>query len=235
MMRDGKQLRSIPTHIGIILDGNRRWAKANRKTIIQGHRAGYNKLDKVADYAFSKGVKELSVYAFSTENWKRSQEEVKDLMNLVRWIAEKKLDIFHRKGVKIVVSGSKDRVAKDILRSMDEAVEKTKDNKKGTVNICFNYGGRADITEAVRKLVAKGITTEDVSEDAISNQLSTVGLHDVDLVIRTSEYRLSNFLPWESIYAEIYFAPDIYWPDFDGKEFDKALDFFATRKRRFGK
>jgi undecaprenyl diphosphate synthase len=224
----------IPRHIGIIQDGNRRWAKQHGKSTVEGHRAGYEALNRIVELAFDKGVKELSVYAFSTENWRRSKQEVQGTMNLIRWIADNRFKDLHKKNVKLRISGFREKVEADILKRIDKAVENTKNNTRGVLNICFNYGGRADITESVRRLIKKGIKAEDISEEAISAELSTAGMHDVDLIIRTSEYRLSNFLPWESIYAEIYFVPDIYWPDFNEIQFNKALDFYANRKRRFG-
>ncbi len=225
----------VPRHVAIVMDGNRRWAKAHGLPAVEGHRAGYKALKKVADHAFDLGIKEMSVWAFSTENWDRPKAEVKYLMNFARQVFSEESEGIEKLGARIKVSGLKERVPADILEMIELMEERTRHNVKGILNFCFNYGGRADILEAVRKLIRKGITASHLTAELFSSALSTAGLHDVDLIIRTSEYRLSGFLPWESVYAEIYIKPDIYWPDFDERQFDEALSFFAARQRRFGK
>ena len=226
---------SIPEHIGIIMDGNRRWAKQKDLATIEGHRAGYEALKRVAEYALDLGVKEMSVFAFSTENWKRSQEEVDGLLDLFRWVMESQIEELHEKNIRVRIVGSRQGVPKDLIASFAAAEDKTKDNDRGTLNVLFNYGGRSDITEAVKNIVANDdLSAEDVNEQLISDNLATAGMRDLDLLIRTTEYRLSGFLAWESVYAEIYFQPDVTWPDFDSVELDKAIEFYSNRHRRFG-
>ena len=225
---------SIPAHVGVIVDGNRRWAKANGLPILEGHRRGYQLLKDVADWLFAKGVKELSAFIFSTENWNRSKAEVKDLMQLTRWVLKNEAEQLHKKGVRIRVSGLRQKVPADILALIDEVSAKTSKNANGVLNLCFNYGGRADIIEAARRLINDGTPANEINEEVFASQLSTAGLGSVDLVMRTSEQRLSNFLLWESAYAEIYFLPNKLWPELTRHDFDDALTWFASRKRRFG-
>ena len=226
---------NIPSHISIIMDGNRRWAKAHGKSTIEGHQAGYAALKKVAEHALDLGVKEMSVYAFSTENWQRSAEEVRGLMDLVRWILGEEVEDLHQKNIKIRIVGLRDRLDPDLIELIDKAMERTKDNSRGTLYLCFNYGGRADIIQAAKQLIENGITASEITEESFSAALSTKGMSDVDLVIRTSECRLSNYLPWETVYSEIYFLPEMLWPDFDEAALDKAIEFYQDRNRRFGK
>ncbi len=226
---------NIPSHIGIIMDGNRRWAKQRGLETIDGHRAGYEALKLVADHALDVGVEEMSVFAFSTENWRRSKEEVDGLLDLFRWVMESQIDELHDKNIQVRIIGSRIGVPEDLLASFDYAEEKTKDNDRGVLNVLFNYGGRSDLVEAVRLIVADdSIHADDVDEQILSDHLSTAGMRDLDLLIRTTEHRLSGFLAWESVYAEIYFQPEVTWPDFDASELDKAIDFYASRHRRFG-
>lgn len=224
----------IPNHVGIILDGNRRWAKAHGKTVLQGHQAGADTLRKIANAAFERDIKEVSVYVFSTENWKRPASEVAALMKLIAQFIKRELKGFMKRDIRIRISGLRQRVEKRILREIDSAVELTKNNRGGVINFCFNYGGRADILRAVKRLIKKGVDSRDVNEASFSDELSTAGMHDVDLVIRTSEQRLSNFLPWETAYAEVYFLPERLWPDFSETDLDNALTFYASTQRRFG-
>ncbi|MBI4101121.1 di-trans,poly-cis-decaprenylcistransferase [Candidatus Microgenomates bacterium] len=224
----------IPYHLALIIDGNRRWAKERGKSIYAGHSAGFRCLKKIAEAASDRGIKELSCFVFSTENWQRSRQEVAGLMRLVRRTLSRDADELHKKNIRIRVAGLRQKVPADILNLIDKVVAKTKHNTKATINLCFNYGGRPDILQAVKKLIKKGLKPEQVTEKVFSRALSTAGMHDVDLVIRTSEERLSGFLPWESTYAEIYFMPDKYWPDFTETDLDHALKVFANRKRRFG-
>lgn len=224
-----------PRHIAIIMDGNRRWAAREGVSVDEGHRAGYQTLRQTATAIFDRGVPILSVYAFSTENWQRGQEEVGGLMKLLRFVLKSEVKSYYQKeGIRLLMSGSREGVAADILKGIDKAVAQTKDNQRGTLNVCFNYGGRADLVGAAKKLVSDGVAADAVDEATFSSRLSTAGLPDVDLLIRTSEYRLSGFLPWESTYAEIFFLPDLLWPDFSKEHLDLALQFYKTRQRRFG-
>lgn len=227
-------MTEVPAHIGIIMDGNRRWAKQRGLSTMEGHQAGYEALKRTAERALDRGVKELSVFAFSTENWKRAKEEVDGLMDLFRWIMKEQINDLHEKNIRVRVLGSPEGVPEDLSDSIEAAEARTQDNTRGTLNVLFNYGGRRDIIEAVSKIVSHDIAPEEVTEDTVSRHLVTAGMRDLDLLMRTSEYRLSGFLPWESIYAEIYFRPDLLWPDFNEAELDEAISFYQQRQRRFG-
>lgn len=220
----------VPNHIGIIMDGNRRWAKEKNKKTIEGHLAGANRIISLAKYIFDKGVKYLSIYAFSTENFNRSAEEVSYLMGLIIKFFNERVHELHDYNIKIVVSGLRDNLSKDVLKCIDNVVELTKNNTGGVLNVCLNYGGRREIVDAVNKIKEANIT---VTEDNFGKYLYN-DLPDLDFVIRTSgEERISNFMLWQISYAEFYF-PKVYFPDFDEKEFDKALEIYNNRNRRFG-
>ncbi len=220
----------VPNHVGIIMDGNRRWAKEKNKKTIEGHLAGANRIISLAKYIFDKGVKYLSIYAFSTENFNRSAEEVSYLMGLIIKFFNERVHELHDYNIKIVVSGLKDNLSKDVLKCIDNVVELTKNNTGGVLNVCLNYGGRREIVDAVNKIKEANIT---VTEDNFGKYLYN-DLPDLDFVIRTSgEERISNFMLWQISYAEFYF-PKVYFPDFDEKEFDKALEIYNNRNRRFG-
>jgi len=222
----------LPSHIAIIMDGNRRWAKARGMNAAQGHQEGYKRFKEVVDSLFEKGVKYLTVYAFSTENWKRDTEEVGALMNLARFVMEKEVDRYRGRNIKINIMGRASDYPDDIARKAAEINSDTASDTGGTLNIAFSYGGRAEIVEAVNHVIQSG---EEVTEESISENLYTAGQPDPELVIRTGgDPRLSNFLVWQSYYSEIYFT-DTLWPDFDGKEVVKALDFYSTIKRNFGR
>lgn len=220
----------VPNHIGIIMDGNRRWAKEKNKKTIEGHLAGANRIISLAKYIFDKGVKYLSIYAFSTENFNRSAEEVSYLMGLIIKFFNERVNELHDYNIKIVVSGLRDNLSKDVLKCIDNVVELTKNNTGGVLNVCLNYGGRREIVDAVNKIKEANIT---VTEETFGKYLYN-DLPDLDYVIRTSgEERISNFMLWQISYAEFYF-PKVYFPDFDEKEFDKALEIYNNRNRRFG-
>lgn len=220
----------VPNHVGIIMDGNRRWAKEKNKKTIEGHLAGANRIISLAKYIFDKGVKYLSIYAFSTENFNRSAEEVSYLMGLIIKFFNERVNELHDYNIKIVVSGLRDNLSKDVLKCIDNVVELTKNNTDGVLNVCLNYGGRREIVDAVNKIKEANIT---VTEETFGKYLYN-DLPDLDFVIRTSgEERISNFMLWQISYAEFYF-PKVYFPDFDEKEFDKALEIYNNRNRRFG-
>lgn len=220
----------VPNHIGIIMDGNRRWAKEKNKKTIEGHLAGANRIISLAKYIFDKGVKYLSIYAFSTENFNRSAEEVSYLMGLIIKFFNERVNELHDYNIKIVVSGLRDNLSKEVLKCIDNVVDLTKDNTGGVLNVCLNYGGRREIVDAVNKIKEANIT---VTEETFGKYLYN-DLPDLDFVIRTSgEERISNFMLWQISYAEFYF-PKVYFPDFDEKEFDKALEIYNNRNRRFG-
>ena len=220
----------VPNHIGIIMDGNRRWAKEQNKKTIEGHLAGANRIISLAKYIFDKGVKYLSIYAFSTENFNRSAEEVSYLMGLIIKFFNERVNELHDYNIKIVVSGLRYNLSKEVLKCIDNVVDLTKDNTGGVLNVCLNYGGRREIVDAVNKIKEANIT---VTEETFGKYLYN-DLPDLDFVIRTSgEERISNFMLWQISYAEFYF-PKVYFPDFDEKEFDKALEIYNNRNRRFG-
>lgn len=221
----------IPQHVAIIPDGNRRWAKQHGKSTQEGHKAGYENLISLADVAFERGIKSLTAYTFSTENWNRTTEEVGYLMKLAAVVVKSQGEKLHRKGYRLRILGRREGLDPKLAAGLDELEQKTKDNTAGNLNICFNYGGRADLLQAVNVLVAAG---KPATEEDISAHLSTHGLPDPDLIIRTSgEQRLSNFLIWESAYSELYFSPRL-WPEFDAAELDKALAEYQKRQRNFG-
>lgn len=227
----------IPTHVAIILDGNGRWAQERGKTRSEGHYHGFNNLDKLSEYIFDQGVKVLSVYAFSTENFKRSKEEVSYLMSLFNEAFKRYCQRLNKKNIKIVFSGRKEPLPTKVLKLMAKVAEDTKNNTNGIFNICINYGGQYELLDAVKKIATKvknkEINIDDIDIDLLSRHMYQ-DLPPVDFMIRTSgEYRLSNFLLWQNAYAEFYFPP-VYFPAFDEKEFDKALLEFNQRDRRFG-
>lgn len=228
----------IPTHVAIILDGNGRWAQERGLSRSMGHSAGWNNLKSLVKYVFSKKIKVLSVYAFSTENFKRSSEEVKYLMDLFTNNFRSCIKDFNKEGIKVVFSGRLKPLEDRVINSMKELENGTKDNTNGILNICLNYGGRSEIVDTCKKIcnsvIEGSITINDIDEELISKNLYN-DLPDIDLMIRTSgELRLSNFMLWQNSYAEFYF-PKTYFPDFNEEEFDKAIYEYTKRDRRFGK
>ena len=228
----------LPSHIAIIMDGNRRWAKAKKLTTLDGHTAGADNLEKIAIYLNKIGVGYMTVYAFSTENWKRSKDEVAALMMLLRTRLAKMIENKDFDNIRIKVIGEKENVPKDVAEGIEKIVEKTKNNTGLTLNIAFNYGGRAELVHATKEIARlvkdEKINVEDICEDTISNMLYTAGQPDPDLMIRTSyELRTSNFLPWQLSYSEFYFT-EKHWPDFSEIEMNKAIEEYAKRNRRFG-
>jgi len=224
----------IPKHIAIILDGNRRWARAKNLPTFEGHRQGFDNLKKIAKYSFDKGIDILTVYAFSTENWNRDKKEIAYLMDLFRLLVTKEINILARQGIKVNFFGRLTDFDKDLQDDIVKAKEKTKSGEKGTLNICLSYGGRDEIVRATQKIIKSGIKAEDLTEDTISKNIDSAGIVDPDMIIRTSgEQRLSGFLTWQSVYSEFYF-PKKDWPDFSTEDIDKAIEEFNNRQRRFG-
>lgn len=225
----------VPEHVGIIVDGNGRWAVSRGLSRSKGHEAGYRNLKKLGKYILSHEVKILSVYLFSTENFKRSKDEVDYLMNLFLRMFRRDISFFMKNNIKVIVSGRDEPLSKEVIAARDEMVHATKDNTGGILNICLNYGGRAEMVDAMKKMM-KDISSGDVStinEEVVSRYLYQ-NLPDVDLLIRTSgEYRLSNFMLWQVSYAEFYFT-DILFPDFSSRDFDDAIISYTKRDRRFG-
>lgn len=231
-------LENLPKHIAIIMDGNRRWAKARGLTTKDGHKAGSKNLDNIATFCNEIGIKYLTVYAFSTENWKRTQEEVSALMFILKANLDSMLKKLDLKNIKIRVIGEKENIPPDIQKKIDKLVEKTKNNTGLVLNIAFNYGGRAELvhsTKVIAEKVKSGeIDIEDINEKLISDSIYTAGQPDPDLMIRTShELRTSNFLPWQLTYSEFYF-PDKHWPEFDREDLIEAIKIYQKRNRRFG-
>lgn len=224
-------------HVAVILDGNGRWAKKRGLPRSLGHKAGAENLNKLAKYALEKGIEVLSVFAFSTENFKRSDEEVNYLMDLFTSNFKRDKNYFNKLNIKVVFSGRKEPLKTDVLEAMSELEKITKDNTGGIFNICLNYGGQAEIVDAVKKIsddiINKKITKDDIDENSFYKYLYN-DLPPIDFMIRTSgEERISNFMLYSLAYAEIHFT-DTYFPDFDEKEFDKALVVYENRNRRFG-
>lgn len=228
-------MKNIPNHVAIILDGNGRWATKRGLSRSLGHKAGFENLKKLYKHIFKKGVKVLSVYAFSTENFKRDKEEVDYLMNLL--VEQFKKLINKKDNVRIVFSGSRDNLREDVIDTINEIEKLTKDNNEHIFNICFNYGGRLDIISATKKIVnecKEGKLDIDTLNEEVYKKYLYNEIPDIDLLIRTSgECRISNFMLYQLSYAEMYFT-DILFPDFNNKEFDKAIDSYNNRDRRFG-
>lgn len=228
--------KNIPQHIAIIMDGNRRWAVACGKTVDQGHEAGAKNLEAIVNHARELGVKYLTVYTLSTENWrKRSKKEVKGIFDLlVRMVKEKKEE-YQKKGIKMFVLGNFQAFPRRVARAVAEMLKIVLKHERMKVNLALNYGGRDEIVRAVQEIIKKGIPAAKVNEKLISEHLYTNGQPDPDLIIRTGgELRLSNFLLWQMSYSELYFT-DILWPDFGPRQLDKAILDYQQRQRRFGK
>ena len=233
-MEAAEEPLKIPTHVGLIMDGNGRWANAKGLPRLAGHRAGVENLRGVITAGIKFGVKYLTFYAFSTENWNRPRDEVFGIMDLLAEFIDRETEPLHKEGVRILHIGHLDRLRPSLVEKIKYAIALTKDNRKITVQLAFNYGGRDEIATAVRKIVAAGTKPEDVTEALISRNLFTAGIPDPDLIIRTSgEMRTSNFLMWQSAYAEWVF-PNTYWPDFNESVFREMLREYSRRNRRFG-
>ncbi len=227
-------ISSVPTHLGLILDGNRRWAKARGLPALEGHRHGAEVFKQTVKAAFHEGVEYISAYVFSTENWTRTQEEVSYLMNLLIKFVEKDLGTLHQEGIRVIVLGTREGLDERVSAALDRVIHKTKDNDRGTLAMCFNYGGQLEVVDAVKQLMHEGFSPEDVTIEEITRHLYCPELPPVDLIIRTSgEQRLSNFMLWRSTYSELLFV-DKFWPDFTGDDLKAALTEYDRRQRRFG-
>jgi undecaprenyl diphosphate synthase len=225
----------IPRHVAIIMDGNRRWARDRGLPELEGHAAGVEAIRELLRHAVRRGVRVLTVYAFSRENWARPDEEVIGLFGLLEAAIRSETDELHAQGVRIRLLGRLDELPADTRSSIDGALAETADGDRLLLNVAFNYAGRTELVDAVRRIAASGIAPEAIDESTISGALYTAGLPDPDLVIRTGgEQRLSNFLIWQSAYAELYMC-DVLWPDFGPDAFDEALAEYARRSRRFGR
>ncbi len=230
-------MNKIPLHVGIIMDGNGRWAKEKGLNRSEGHKAGGKVLEKIALYAKNLGIKYLSVYAFSTDNFKRSEEEVNNLMDLLIYYFKTKLDTICKDNIKVVFSGRTCNLRSDVIEAMKHIIEKTKNNTKCILNICLNYGGQEEIVDACLK-IANDLNSGFLKKEALNRETFRKYLYQdlppIDLLIRTGkEHRLSNFMLYQNFYAEIYFT-DTFFPDFDEKEFDEALIYYNKCDRKFG-
>ena len=228
----------LPQHIAIIMDGNRRWARERGLNVSDGHKRGAETLENIARYCNNIGIKHLTVYAFSTENWKRAKEEVGALMSLLRLYLDKFSKQADTENMRIKILGDVKALDSGIQKSIENAIERTKNNTGLTFNIALNYGGRAEILKAIKEIasdVKDGIIhVDDISEETVNSKLYTAGQPDPDLLIRTrGEIRTSNFLPWQLVYSEFYFVQK-YWPDFDEEDIDEAIKVYQKRNRKFG-
>lgn len=225
---------SVPTHLGIIVDGNRRWARRRGLPTLHGHRKGYENLKEIGKYAIDKGVKYASAFIFSTENWSRSEEEVGYLMDLAYERAVNDADELNEKGIRVRWIGSRERISPKLKQAIERAEADTAHNTRGHLLLCFNYGGHQEIADAFKKMIKADVKPEDITPDAIAQHLYAPDVPPIDLMIRTSgEQRISNFMLWRVAYAELYFARK-HFPDFTNQDLDEALADFARRDRRFG-
>lgn len=240
MMNEQKKIpQKIPECIGFIMDGNRRWATSRGLSKLEGHPAGVETVKNVVKWAKEAGVKHVIFYTFSTENWNRTQEEISYLFSLITKFMESELDNFHKEGGVLHYVGDLTRFPVDLQNVLKKSQEKTKDNKEGHVYFALNYGGRAEILSAVKRVVKenslKNIQEEEITEEYFASHLQTYPMPDPDIIIRTSgEQRLSGFLPWQSVYSELFFTKTL-WPDFSKEEFLSILDEYNERERRMGK
>lgn len=229
-----EKIAPLPNHVGIIVDGNRRWAKQRGLPRFEGHLAGLESIRSTIRCLNQYQIKYVTLYIFSTENWKRSKDEVKSFFQLFGEMLDKEALEFHKQGVKICYLGRLEELPQGLQLAINRAMELTKNNTGMTLSLALNYGGRTEILDAVCRIIAEGISPQSIDEKLFNNYLYTAGLPDVDLVIRTGgELRISNFLIWQVAYSEYYFT-DVLWPDFDKKEVEKALLSYSRRQRRFG-
>ncbi len=227
-------LSQVPGHVAIIMDGNGRWARARGRPRLAGHRAGTENLRRVIERFADYGVRHLTLYAFSTENWARPKREVNGLMSILSRVIKRETKHLHKNGIRLLHIGKLDALDPKLQRQVRDSIELTRNNDRMALAIAFNYGGRAEIVDAVRRIVADGIPPHQIDETLFAAYLSTCGLPDPDLIIRTAgEMRISNFLLWQGAYAEFCSTP-VYWPDFDAHDIDEALLAYSQRKRRFG-
>jgi len=224
----------IPKHVGYIIDGNRRWAKVHGLPTYEGHLAGYNALKDVAIASLDAGIEFMSIYIFSTENWKRNQEEIKGLMSLILRLFTTDSGMFDELNIRLKILGARDRLDPKILKAMDKLEDRTKDNTAGTLAICLNYGGQAEIVDAVKKIVDQGVKSEDITADLIAENLYAAEVPPVDVIVRTSgEKRSSNFMLWRSAYSEFIFL-DKMWPEMTKEDVTAIISEYSRRHRRFG-
>jgi undecaprenyl diphosphate synthase len=235
MPENGAKFTRTPIHVAIIMDGNGRWAKQRGWPRLRGHHAGTENIRRILECCAEYGIQMLTLYAFSTENWSRPTDEVQGLMGILEMMLKREVKDLHKNGVQLRHIGRLEGIAPELQQQVRDAIELTKNNSRITLNVAFNYGGRAEILDAVRRIVADGIRPEQIDETLFGRYLYTQGSPDPDLVIRTAgEMRLSNFLIWQTAYAEYYSTPT-FWPDFDRAELLEALEAYDQRVRKFGK
>ena len=221
-------------HLGLILDGNRRWARSKNMPTLQGHKKGYENLKTIVKEAINRDIPYISAYIFSTENWKRSQEEVSYLMDLALWIAKNEVKELNKEDIRVRFLGCNDNLSDKLIKAINDAEELTKNNTRGTVALCFNYGGHNEITNTVKSLIEKDIKPEEVTDDLIASNLYADDVPPVDLIVRTSgEQRISGFMLWRAAYAEFLFI-EKNWPDFNVEDLEEVIDSYNNRERRFG-
>jgi undecaprenyl diphosphate synthase len=224
----------VPRHVAIIMDGNGRWALSRGLPRLAGHKAGTENLRRVIRASAEFGIKYLTIYAFSTENWGRPPEEVRGLMHILEDVIDRELSELNKEGVQLRHIGRLERLVPKLQKKVLEAIELTKKNDRLVLNVAFNYGGRDEIVQAIQRLMKDGVGPEKVTDELVSQYLYTAGVPDPDLIIRTSgELRVSNFLIWQAAYSEWYIT-DTYWPDFDKEEYRRALEIYGKRDRRYG-
>ena len=225
----------VPAHVAIIMDGNGRWAAERGLSRTDGHRAGTENIRRILQSFAAHGVRYLTLYAFSTENWERPTEEVNALIEILQEMIRAETHQLHQEGVRLLHIGRLDRLPRGVQRGIADAIELTKDNTGITVALAYDYGGRSEMTEAIRAIVAEGIHASQIDEQLVGSYLYTAGMPDPDLIIRTAgEMRISNFLLWQAAYAE-YYSTGVYWPDFDETEVDKAIAAYGRRRRKYGR
>ncbi|MFC2010159.1 polyprenyl diphosphate synthase [Chloroflexota bacterium] len=229
-----KKIATLPTHIAIVPDGNGRWAERRELPRLNGHQVGAENMYRMVEYLNEYPIKYVTLYGFSTENWSRPEEEVRGLFQILADFIERVTEDIHQKGVKLRHLGQLEKLPQNLQRAIKGAVELTKSNTRMTLSVAFNYGARAEIIDAVHRIIDEGVPARDIDEKLFNNYLYTAGLPDVDMLIRTGdELRLSNFLIWQTTYSEYHFTK-VLWPDFGKKDIDKALLSYSRRKRRFG-
>jgi undecaprenyl diphosphate synthase len=229
------QDRNVPVHVAIIMDGNGRWAKQRGLPRLEGHRVGVDRIQRVLETLGTQGVKYVTLYAFSTENWNRPQEEVAGLLDILQAALQQQARALHENNVRIFHIGKLDRLSAGLQEAVDHVQELTSNNTGINLNVAFDYGGRDEILEAVRRILRDGIPAERLDQEMFSRYLYTAHCPDPDLIIRTGgEQRISNFLLWQSAYSEYYYTPTL-WPDLDSAELEQVLESFGSRQRRFGR
>jgi undecaprenyl diphosphate synthase len=224
----------VPTHLGLVLDGNRRWAKDRGLKPFEGHRRGYLILERISRAAFERGVKYVSAFVFSTENWSRSEEEVTYLMDLLQWVAAHEIKKLHKSNIRVLFLGTDVGLSESIIKAIKKAEAKTAQNTGGTLVLCLNYGGQQEISDAVASLIRSGVKADEVTPELVTQHLYEPTLPPIDLIIRTSgEQRLSGFMLWSAAYAELKFVLK-QWPAFTVEDLEEAFSDYARRQRRFG-